>query len=223
VQIKEDTYFYINTQGKRAFQGDFLDADPFSEGYAVVTTKSGGDQETVIGADGSTLAARHAIWYSFQGGLLPFYDVKERTLIWGFLDPKGVNHIIEGADELRVFSEGFAAFEVLSNDFPQGRWGYLDTQFQIVMPLGPEGTWRGDFHNGRAAIHDHEGFGFIDKTGKLAFPDRYESARRFRDGLARVSQKDWWGYIDTSGKVVWKSAPGEPFPEQLFRGPWNLP
>jgi hypothetical protein len=46
--------------------------------------------------------------------------------------------------------------------------------------------------------------GYIDHSGKIAIPLRFDEVRPFSEGLAGVRVDDDWGYIDTSGKFVIK-------------------
>ena len=60
---------------------------------------------------------------------------------------------------------------------------------------------------------EHEWFGFIDKTGKRAFPGVYTGEANFSEGLAMVTERlgnDEWqsGYIDKTGKMVIKMENG---------------
>lgn len=44
--------------------------------------------------------------------------------------------------------------------------------------------------------------GYIDKTGKLAFPSPYYYAKPFSHGLSKVVLNGKSGYIDKTGKVI---------------------
>jgi hypothetical protein len=44
--------------------------------------------------------------------------------------------------------------------------------------------------------------GYIDRTGKIIIPAKFESAAYFREGLASVRIGEKWGYIDPMGKIV---------------------
>lgn len=44
--------------------------------------------------------------------------------------------------------------------------------------------------------------GYIDDTGKLVIPLRFDEAEHFAEGLAAVRVGDDWGYIDGAGKLV---------------------
>jgi hypothetical protein len=51
-------------------------------------------------------------------------------------------------------------------------------------------------------INNH--WGYIDKTGKLVIPARYNQAGGFTEGTAPVRVSDFWGYIDKTGKWALK-------------------
>ena len=44
--------------------------------------------------------------------------------------------------------------------------------------------------------------GYIDKTGRLIIPFKFDSAGKFSEGLAAVRIKEKTGYIDATGKFV---------------------
>lgn len=45
-------------------------------------------------------------------------------------------------------------------------------------------------------------YGYIDRTGKLVIPPRFDDAGKFSQGRAEVRMGDLWGYIDTAGVMV---------------------
>jgi hypothetical protein len=45
-------------------------------------------------------------------------------------------------------------------------------------------------------------FGYIDRTGKIIIPARFDRAENFSEGLATVKVGDKYGCIDTTGKLV---------------------
>lgn len=46
--------------------------------------------------------------------------------------------------------------------------------------------------------------GYIDRTGKVVIPQKFDEARGFSEGLAAVRLGDDWGYIDSSGRLAIK-------------------
>ena len=51
-------------------------------------------------------------------------------------------------------------------------------------------------------VERHGKWGYIDKTGRIIIPLKFESTDEFSEGLAAVTIKEKTGYIDTTGKFV---------------------
>jgi len=51
-------------------------------------------------------------------------------------------------------------------------------------------------------VHHNGKYGYIDSTGRLVIPPRFEYADRFSEGLARVTLEGKSAYIDTTGRMV---------------------
>lgn len=89
--------------------------------------------------------------------------------------------------------------------------GFIDSAAQLVIePQFVETTE--DFSDGMAKIAAPSGlgqntkYGYIDATGRLAIPPRFERASDFHDGLAWVEESMWLdgprGFIDKTGRIV---------------------
>lgn len=55
---------------------------------------------------------------------------------------------------------------------------------------------------GLAVVKRDGKYGFIDNTGQVVIPPKYDLVWDFSEGLARVSQNGKAGFIDNTGKVV---------------------
>ncbi|GIV34107.1 MAG: hypothetical protein KatS3mg031_1642 [Chitinophagales bacterium] len=53
-----------------------------------------------------------------------------------------------------------------------------------------------------AYVKQNNLYGYIDRTGKVMIPLKFENAHSFRQGLASVKIGGKWGFIDTTGTVV---------------------
>jgi hypothetical protein len=61
----------------------------------------------------------------------------------------------------------------------------------------------GRFSEGLASVKvSGQGWGFIDKTGTLAIPPKFESTLGFKEGLAPVLMDRKWGFINKNGSLV---------------------
>ena len=66
-------------------------------------------------------------------------------------------------------------------------------------------------------VEQHKKWGYIDKTGRLIIPFKFDGAADFSEGLAAVEIKEKTGYIDKTGKFVIppRFLSGFPFSEGL--------
>lgn len=51
-------------------------------------------------------------------------------------------------------------------------------------------------------MRNGEKYGFIDRSGELTIPLRYEQAHPFSENRAAVKVSDRWGYIDRNGQLI---------------------
>lgn len=71
-----------------------------------------------------------------------------------------------------------------------------------TMPGGPFHNAQ-PFNEGLAAISNDDGkWGYIDESGKLVIPHKYDYARNFCQGYTAVSTQGYWGFIDKTGKEI---------------------
>lgn len=117
--------------------------------------------------------------------------------------------------QVNRFSDGLAAVSrdsespVASNDEPmrvtfddpdQGRWGFVDVQGRVAIPLEFEQVGR--FREGLARAKKNGQWGYINPAGDWAVEPRFDWARDFTDGLAEVWAEGEIVLIDRSGSIV---------------------
>jgi hypothetical protein len=61
------------------------------------------------------------------------------------------------------------------------------------------------FSEGLAAVRIGRKWGYIDHTGKLVIPARFDDAKRFHGRYAVVSDRGRWSWIDKTGRIVARS------------------
>ncbi|MDQ3049084.1 MAG: WG repeat-containing protein [Bacteroidota bacterium] len=62
--------------------------------------------------------------------------------------------------------------------------------------------FQGEPHQGLARVKKENKWGFIDTTGNIVIPLKYNQVENFVDGLAKVRKGQRWGLLDLTGKVV---------------------
>ncbi len=88
-----------------------------------------------------------------------------------------------------TFSEGLAVAMPKDGDPGAGKWGYIDTSGDFVIPPkfdSKNGNYVWSFSNGFAKIEVNYKYGFINRSGEFKLPARFLAAESFSDGLARV-------------------------------------
>lgn len=198
----------------------------FSDGLAPVMSNIRSNPPIGYLAPTGKLAIEPQAGYggTFSEGLAAFakttgnFPNRQRTI--GFIDTSGKvvfqSEFDNMGQDLPVFSDGLARFNHFTRRPFTTRILYLDKTGKIALePNLPKLYETFDFHNGLARIrvggNPDTGvgskYGYIDKTGKVVIPAKYNFADDFKDGLAQVGTEDSAGYIDTSGKIIWRLNP----------------
>ncbi|MEM6551254.1 MAG: WG repeat-containing protein [Planctomycetota bacterium] len=107
-----------------------------------------------------------------------------------------------GDTAARSFWNGLAAARS-----PDGKWGFIDTQGQWVIPptyTAEDGQPAvGDFAEGLAWFVDDNGkFGYLDTDGDVVITPVHTHAGDFGQALAPVRATYKWGFINRDGKRV---------------------
>lgn len=94
----------------------------------------------------------------------------------------------------------------LFRDSASGLFGYKNKSTHAIV-ISAQYKNAGSFAEGLAPVAQlvdySERWGFIDATGKLVIPLKYENEYLFSEGLAGVSDENGkWGFIDKTGKVI---------------------
>lgn len=120
---------------------------------------------------------------------------------YGYIDKSARLVIPAIFEHAYSFSEGLAS--VAGENCPTG---FIDKTGKVVMSPQCD-SYSAQFSEGLCVAQDVNGKiteGYMDRSGKVVIPFRFDDCRRFREGRAAVSVKDKWGFIDRSGKVVVK-------------------
>lgn len=198
-----DKYGFINTSGEWVIPPKFDSAQSFSEGAAAVSI---GQQEGYVNAEGDWLAGgpRFQSAAAFSEGLA---EVRVKDGV-GYINRQGRFVIRSRFGRGYSFHEGLARVRLK----PAGKWRYIRPDGTFAFPESYESC--GDFHEGLAYVETEEGFGFIDKQGRLVIPPRFAWAGSFRNGLAPAGDRSGShprgvtaGYIGRQGRYVWEPRP----------------
>ncbi len=206
--MKNGKWGYIDTTGKKLTEFIYDQAWPFEGGRALVML---GDFDTgkygMIDLKGNyVLKPEYAVITEFSEG---FVKVSAEWGKCGFADTTGEIVIAMVYSDVMKFTEGLAAVKVTESD---DGWAYINTKGELAIDMQFAEAY--PFSDGLAAVgkkienavNVEAGlkFGFIDKTGKVVIPYRYDYVALFCDGLALVRNGDLYGYINKKGEEVIK-------------------
>ena len=81
--------------------------------------------------------------------------------------------------------------------------GIIDVTGRLVIPPRNSNTRYGSFHEGLAQYSEN-GWGFIDREGRVVIAAKFYEVSEFSEGLAlvRLSEKSKFGYINQKGELV---------------------
>lgn len=114
---------------------------------------------------------------------------------WGFRDLQNREVIPPRYDEIFLFHEGLACFEI------RGEFGYIDQKGQVVIE--PKYECAMSFSEGLASVTLDGKCGYINKSGEVVIDYAYDAATAFQDGYARIKLDGKWGTITPSGEINW--------------------
>ncbi|MNV12874.1 KWG Leptospira [compost metagenome] len=186
---KNNKWGFIDLKGNEVIALNYLFADKFHDGLAIVSLKKG--KFGFIDKSGAKIS--EFIYQNAQ----PFYggfaavQLKEK---YGFINSKGVLVIECKYQRTYPFNNGLAAVKL--ND----KWGFVNSEGKEVIDFKYDAAEF--FSEGFAAVAIGEKYTFIDKTGKQIIEpiDGFISA--FSGGLARFSKDSKTGFMDVNGKVA---------------------
>lgn len=202
VALKKNKYFYINSSDKKVVSAEkYHDAGDFHNGlawvgflfedrsimqYGYINKKGKRVIKISFTSPGDfigevALAYKKDLYFINKAGKIVSEALYDRTSYhdrivrlkkkngdnrYYYFDVNGNNITPTGFEKGYVFSEGMAA---VSND---GKWGFINTKGDIVIPLKYESV-EASFNEGLAMVDDENRRLFIDKSGNQVGSDYY--------------------------------------------------
>jgi hypothetical protein len=209
-------------------------AQSFSEGLAYAEIKGKAGYIDKSGEMVITLPDHYNWGREFHDGLAAVRD--EESSLWGYIDKVGRQVVVPQYQIADGFSEGFA--HVVTTEWEHffiDRMGqrvinlgegvsvggfhegiarvdhcFIDSTGKSVLRPSVAVDYIWDFHESLAAVQINGKVGYIDKTGNLVIPPKYDNENysirdnwhNFSEGLAVVRINGKFGCIDKTGNLV---------------------
>lgn len=197
-----EKYGFIDQTGKIIAEPQFDEYTPFSNGYAIVEKD---DCPGFIDKLGNVIITPQYITLSnFHEDVAAFYAGKSD---YGYIYKSG-RVIFQSPD----FDEEYDLYtEDTVGDCNEDYENSIDDYF--ISMNGQRAYWKFQeasfFHEGLAPVWDEETdrWGFVNESGEMVIPYRFDYADHFSEGLAWVGLEDEngdnkYGFIDKSGELV---------------------
>ena len=197
--LQKDKYGYFDLEGKIAINPQFEFATAFREGLALVKLSGDNGKWGFIDKNGKFVI--NAIYKDatvFKDGLA--WVISDNSAPSAIEKNGNIIFTLKEANEVRLFSEGLAAFSI-ADAVNYMSWGFVDkTGNQIINAQFDE---VGDFTEGKCAVMNKEGkWGYIDKSGKIIINYQFDEAAPFKGEKAIVTIDNKAGVIDNEGKYI---------------------
>ncbi len=182
---------YINATGQFKITNQYDYATDFSEGLAFVAKTENDDSKYYLITDGEEVVAAVTIEEAgvFGSGLAP---VRTGSSQWVYFNRRGKQAFDAVFQSAKAFSEELAAVK------QEGKWGYIDSLGNFVIPA--QFADASSFSEGFAAACDETGkWGYIDALGAWVIQPQFESAGDFSQGYALVTKALEQGLTDKYG------------------------
>lgn len=199
IPVKNGSEFeYIDQEGKIIINPQFSRAAMFRDGLALVKSSGENEKWGFISEDGKfAISPNYKDASCFSEGLA--WVVAENGAPTA-IDSKGqVKITLQDAQNVKIFSEGLAAFSVADN--AGQKWGFVNKEGKVK--INPQFSDAELFHDGKCPVQNNEGkWGYINPEGKLVINYQFDQAKAFANGKAVVYSGHKAGLIDESGKYV---------------------
>lgn len=198
-----DFFVFIDVSGEVVIEGNFVEAENFVDGLALVTelTDENNQKSYFIDVDGKRvfdLRSSIDIIDQFSEGLAEIGTKASRRYLRGFIDKRGQIAIEPKYEQVSAFSEGISLVKM--ND----KWGAIDPSGRILIE--PQYDDIKNFSNGLAAMSKNGRWGFVNKYGAVVVPPTYSRVGQFSDGIAAVkTPQGKLAFINSSGTIILKT------------------
>ena len=179
---------YIDVNGNVKIPGPFADAEPFSQGLALVrydSTKATAKMDAFINEKGEKViqSSDNRFCGSFAPNGLALVAVRQQSgYKFGYMNKRGAIVIGANYSTARSFAEnGLAGVEIMDPKAPSGKrkmWGFINSAGEWAIQ--PQYEEVGDFaENGLAPVKVDDMWGYIDQQGNMVIKPQFKWARNF--------------------------------------------
>lgn len=202
---KDDSWFVIDEEGNELFRTDIIEKiEGYREGFFRIRIIEDDILKwAFMDINGKIILKpdQDEVFDFYEGVAMTAKDIPESEIekLYGFMDINGNQIIPNILIDAISFSEGLAY--IMDNQ----RRGYINTKGEMVLPL-PDSLVGYPFSEGKAAVSNFDyQVGYIDRTGKIIIPIKYEEFGMFKEGKVKFTSDGKTGVIDSNDKVIFNA------------------
>jgi len=216
---KNRKWGFVDITGAEVIPLNYHYVKPFSEGFAAVT--GGGGWGFIDKTGKSAFWSKYERVSSFSEGLAAgrHKAYTKKLDSWNIIDTAGqelhtIHEYSRSYSFIGNFVDGLAPVLIGTNSFGYDdafKFGFINTEGQEVIHATYDYFIDGDsefcthFSEGLVKVSRGKDYfslkyGFVDKTGKVVVPLKYDWASDFNEGLATVSLNGKWGFVNQTGE-----------------------
>lgn len=131
--------------------------------------------------------------FPFNGGQV----LAKRDGKWFFINRSGKRVAGLACDEVIDANKDYSIIGVKTN----GKYSLITKTGKLIKTFPYESASK-EFQVGLWAMKSGGKWGFVDMSGKVVIPYRYEASQYFKDGYAAVKENGKWGFVDRQGRIA---------------------
>lgn len=204
-----DGYTFLNDEGSPDFNGSFIYASSFSEGYAFVKTvhPDGTEKSILINKEGQRQAYFDGVEMSTGVGKAKNKNGDDIILLAGKSGEKYKYYDINGKEIFGAYKfAGRFRNNVAAVEESEGKWKLINGEGQPIVDTVFSDVILNEFDEcapkGLIFAKSGEKYHIYNLEGKQVGDFACESAKAFVDKYAAFKNGDLWGFVDSTGRVI---------------------
>lgn len=205
----DDGYTFLNDEGSPDFDGTFIEASSFSEGYAFVKSShpDGNDRSIVINKEGERQAYLNGVESSSGVGKAKNKSGDDIYLLSCKVGEKYKYFDINGEEAFGDYAfAGRFRNNVAAVMESEGKWKLIDGTGKAIVDKTFSDVVLNEFDEcaPKGLIFAKEGgkYHIYDLNGKQVGDFSCDDAKAFVDDYAAFKSGEQWGYVDSNGKII---------------------
>ena len=198
---------FINKKGQIVIPCIYDEVWEFKNGYAMILYQG---KWGLLKKDGTYEITTNEKWYKIRRPFDGLSATQNQRGLWGYT--RNGQLVIPCQWEEIATDKKYPSLKRSVGDFhdglayvpnKEGKWGFINTKGELVIPYKWSEAW--EFSEGRGRVKNKDGkWGFIDKAGNYVIPCQWGFVGAFSEGYAWVINSNTYKFVDKMGNVAFQ-------------------